>query len=249
MAGHSKWANIKHKKRKQDEKRGAVFTKLIRELTVAAREGGEDLSCNGRLRLAIDKAQAENMPKDKIQAAIDRGAGNVEGVVLEAIRYEGYGPAGVAFMVDCLTDNRNRTVAEVRHAFSKAGGNLGTEGSVRYLFERQGMIVVDPAVAEDALLAVVLEAGATDMLATEEGFEVETTREEFEAVCQALAQAALPVLEAVIAWVPASMIEVSATDAEKVLTLFERLDQLDDVQEVVHNGNIAAEVMQHWLTS
>ena len=247
MAGHSKWANIKHKKKKQDEKRGAVFTRLIRELTVAAREGGDDLTANSRLRLAVEKAQQGNMPKDKIQSAIDRGAGNIEGLVLEAIRYEGYGPSGVAFIVDCLTDNRNRTVAEVRHAFSKAGGNLGTDGSVSYLFEHRGVILVAPDADEGQVMDVALEAGALDIHTREEGHEVLMERSAFDAVREALEAATLTIVSAEITWLPSNAVAVNDDEAAKVLTLQDKLDQLDDVQSVVHNGEISDDAMNDWL--
>jgi YebC/PmpR family DNA-binding regulatory protein len=243
MAGHSKWANIKHRKAAQDAKRGKIFTKLIRELTVASREGGSDADSNPRLRAAIDKALSNNMTRDTVERAVKRGAGELDGQELETIIYEGYGPGGTAVMVETMTDNRNRTVASVRHAFTKAGGNLGTDGSVAYLFEKKGVIAYDAEVDEDALMEAALEGGADDVLAHDDGsLEVFTTPEEFGAVKDALDQAGFAAENAEVTMVPSTKAELDADTAAKFLRLIDILEDDDDVQEVYHNGDISDEV-------
>lgn len=240
MAGHSKWANIQHRKKAQDKKRGKVFTKLIREITVAARQGG-DPAANPRLRLAMDKALAANMTKDTIERAIKRGSGDQDGQQLEEIRYEGYGVGGVAVMVDCLTDNRQRTVAEVRHAFSKNGGNMGNDGSVAYLFQRLGILSFDTRegqVSEDALLEAALEAGADDVQ-SEDGFtEVITSPESYNAVVDALSAAGFEPMESDVTMRPDTMIELDEDHARTLMKMLEALEDLDDVQEVYSNAEL-----------
>ncbi len=244
MAGHSKWANIRHRKSAQDAKRGKIFTKLIRELTVAARLGGSDPAANPRLRAAIDKALSHNMPKDTIQRAINKGSGAGDDSNYEEVRYEGYGPGGVAGMVDCLTDNRNRTVAEVRHAFTKAGGNLGTDGSVAYLFSKTGVINFPAGSDEDAIMEAALEAGAEDVATHDDGsIEVLTAPEEFEAVKQALEAAGLQPESAEVTMRASTSVTLNAADAEKMVRLLERLEDLDDVQQVYSNADISEEVL------
>lgn len=234
MAGHSKWANIKHKKGKEDAKRAKIFTKLIREITVAAR-GGEDLSMNPALRLAVDKANQSNMPKDTINRAIAKGAGLTDGADMTATKYEGYGPASIAVWVHCLTDNKNRTVAEVRHAFSKSGGNLGTEGSVSFQFQQKGLIYIAKNQSEEKLLELVLDAGADDMLIHEDKFEVHTSPAAYEAVCQQLSE--LEILNKELTFVADNYIDLDNEQAEKVMKLVDMLEDLDDVQEVFTNAN------------
>ena len=244
MAGHSKWANIKHRKAAQDAKRGKVFTKLIREITVSARVGGADAGSNPRLRTAIDKALAENMTKDTIERAIKRGAGDMDGDNYEEIRYEGYAPGGVAVMVDCLTDNRNRTVSDVRHAFSKCGGNLGTDGSVAYLFSKQGVLSYPPGSDEEQLLEVALEAGADDVVSSTDGsIDVITTPEAFSTVLEALQSAALPPEMAEVTQRPANSVDLGLEDAQKVMRLVEMLEDLDDVQSVYSNADFSDEIL------
>jgi len=243
MAGHSKWANIKHKKAAVDKQRGKLWTKLIREITVAAKEGGE-LASNPRLRLAVDKGQAANMPKDTIERAIKRGAGAGEGEDYEEIRYEGYGPGGTAIMVDCMTDNRNRTASEVRHAFTKHGGNLGTDGSVAYLFTRRGILSYEPGADEDAIMDAALEAGAEDVVSNDDGsIDVYTTPEDFETVQQAMLDASLEPAHAEVTYEAATLAELDRDGAEKLLRLIDVLEDLDDVQEVFSNADIPAEIM------
>jgi len=233
MAGHSKWANIQHRKERQDARRGKIFTKLIREITVAARLGGGDPNFNPRLRLAIEKAKAENMPGENIERAIKRGTGELEGVHYEEVRYEGYGPGGAAVMVDCLTDNRTRTVADVRHAFSKHGGNLGTDGSVAFLFKHCGQIVLAPGTAEDKVMEVAIEAGAEDVLTNEDGsIEVITAPQDFAAVKAALEKAGLKPAFAEVTFKPTTETELKGEDAVKMQKLLDALENLDDVQEV-----------------
>jgi YebC/PmpR family DNA-binding regulatory protein len=233
MAGHSKWANIKHKKAATDAKRGKIFTRLIKEITVAAKMGGGDISCNPRLRLAVDKAYENNMPKDNVERAVKRGAGDLEGVNYEELRYEGYGPAGVAVMVDCLTDNKIRTVADVRHAFSKHGGNLGTDGSVAFLFKHCGQMLFAPGTDEDKLMEAALEAGAEDVVTNEDGsIEVVTDPYEFAAVKEALVKAGLQPEVGEVTMKPASENELTGDDAAKMRKLLDALESLDDVQEV-----------------
>ncbi|MEZ5523870.1 MAG: YebC/PmpR family DNA-binding transcriptional regulator [Pseudomonadales bacterium] len=241
MAGHSKWANIKHRKAAQDAKRGKVFTRFIRELTVAARAGGGNPDENPRLRLAVDRAKSANMPKDTMQRAIDRGVGG-EGENLEEITYEGYGQAGVAVLVETMTDNRNRTVAEVRHAFSKFGGNLGTDGSVAYLFTKQGQITFEPGVDEDAIMEAALEAGADDVVTNDdESIDVVTTPEEFANVKEALEAAGLEPVNAEVAMVPSTSVDLDVETGTKVMKLIDMLEDLDDVQNVYHNAEIPDE--------
>ena len=237
MAGHSKWANIQHRKGRQDEKRGKVWTRIIREIMVAARQGGGDPTANPRLRLAIDKAKAANMPADNIKRNVDKATGNLEGVVYEEIRYEGYGIGGAAIIVDTMTDNRVRTVAEVRHAFSKYGGNMGTEGSVAFQFKNVGQLVFAPGTSEDQVMEVALEAGADDVLTDEDGaIEVLTAPGEFEAVKNALQAAGLEPADAGVTMRPDVTIELTGEDAERMQKLLDVLEDLDDVQEVFHNA-------------
>ena len=237
MAGHSKWANIQHRKGRQDEKRGKIWTRIIREITVAARAGGGDLSANPRLRLAVDKAKAANMPADRIKYNLDKATGNAEGLTYEEIRYEGYGIGGAAIIVDTMTDNRVRTVAEVRHAFSKHGGNMGTEGSVAFQFKNVGQLIFAPGTNEDKVMEVALEAGADDVVTDEEGaIEVLTAPTEFEAVKNALQAAGLEPAEAGVTMRPDLTIELTGDDAERMQKLLDVLEDLDDVQEVFHNA-------------
>jgi YebC/PmpR family DNA-binding regulatory protein len=245
MAGHSKWANIKHRKAAQDQKRGKEWSRLIREVTVAAREGGGDASANPRLRLALDKAFAANMPKDTVERAVQRGAGGLEGENYDEIRYEGYGPGGTAVMVDCMTDNRNRTAAEVRHAFTKHGGNLGTDGSVAYLFTKQGVISFPPGTDEDVVMEAALEAGAEDVIANDDGsVDVTCTPEDFEAVRGALAAAGLETDQAEVTYQASTLAELDQEAAEKLLKMVDALEDLDDVQEVHTNAEIAPEILE-----
>ena len=233
MAGHSKWANIQHRKGRQDEKRGAAFSKVAKEITVAAKMGGGDPGFNPRLRLAVDKAKAINMPKDKIENAIKKGTGELEGVNYEELRYEGYGIGGAAVMVDCLTDNKTRTVAEVRHAFSKHGGNLGTDGSVAFMFKHCGQIVFAPGVSEDKVMDAAIEAGAEDVSTSDDGsIEVITGPGDFLAVKDALAKAGLTPEFAEVTMKPQSESELAGDDAAKMQKLLDALEGLDDVQEV-----------------
>ena len=245
MAGHSKFANIKHRKAAQDKKRGKIFTKLIREITVAARGGGGgDVATNPRLRLAVDKALAANMTRDTIERAIKRGTGEGDDAVYEEIRYEGYGPGGTAVMVDCMTDNRNRTVSEVRHAFSKSGGNLGTDGSVAYLFNRMGLLTCAAGSDEEAVLEAALEAGAEDVETAEDGsIEVYTSYEDFISVKDAMVAAGFEPENAEVIEKPATSTDVSFDDAEKIMCLIDTLEDLDDVQEVHTNADFSDEVM------
>ena len=240
MAGHSKWANIQHRKGRQDAKRGKIFTKLIKEITVAARLGGGDANFNPRLRLAIEKAKTESMPKDNIENAIKRGTGELDGVNYEEIRYEGYGPGGAAVIVDCLTDNRVRTVADVRHALAKCGGNLGTDGSVVFQFKHCGQIVLAPGADEDKVMEVALEAGAEDVTSNEDGsIEVITApNSDLATVKDALEQAGLPTVLAEIAMKPLNETEVAGDDAVKFQKMLDMLDDLDDVQEVYTSANL-----------
>ena len=237
MAGHSKWANIQHRKGRQDEKRGKVWTRVIREIMVAARAGGGDLQVNPRLRLAIEKAKAVNMPADTIKRNIDKATGNLEGVHYEEIRYEGYGIGGVAFMVDTMTDNKVRTVAEVRHALSKHGGNLGTDGSVAFQFKHCGQLILAPGTSEDAVMEIALEAGAQDVLTDEDGaIEVLTDPAEYEAVKAALDKAGMPPAMAEITYRADISIDLSEEDQIKMQKIIDALEDLDDVQEVYHNA-------------
>ena len=233
MAGHSKWANIQHRKGRQDAKRGKVFTKLIKEITVAAKMGGGDPGANPRLRLAIDKAKAQSLPKDNIDNAIKRGTGQLEGVSYEEIRYEGYGIGGAAVMVDCLTDNKTRTVADVRHAFAKNGGNMGTEGSVSFQFKHCGQFLFAPGTSEDQVMEAALEAGAEDVLTNEDGsVEVLCAPADFHAVKAGLEQSGLKAEVADVTLKPLNETELAGEDAAKMQRLLDALDALDDVQEV-----------------
>ncbi|MDP1933695.1 MAG: YebC/PmpR family DNA-binding transcriptional regulator [Nitrosomonas sp.] len=233
MAGHSKWANIKHKKAAQDAKRGKVFTRLIKEITVAARMGGGDPDSNPRLRLAVDKAYDQNMPKDNVERAIKRGSGTLDGADYEEIRYEGYGIAGAAVMVDCMTDNRVRTVADVRHAFTKYGGNLGTDGSVNFLFKHCGQLIFAPGTNEDKLIEVALEGGAEDVISSEDGsIEVITDPYEFINVKEALEKAGFKAELAEVTMKPSNEAVLSGDDAVKMQKLLDALENLDDVQNV-----------------
>lgn len=244
MAGHSKWANIQHRKGAQDAKRGKLFTKLIREITVAARMGGSDASTNPRLRAAIDKALGSNMTKDVIERATKRGAGEVEGANYEEIRYEGYGPNGIAIMLDCMTDNRNRTVAEVRHVFSKRGGNMGTDGSVAYLFNKKGIISFAEGADEDAIMEVALEAGAEDIVTNQDGsVDVFTAPEDYAAVKDAIDAAGIEVRSAEVTMHPDTTISLELEDAQKALAMIEAFEDLDDVQQVYTNADFSDEVM------
>jgi YebC/PmpR family DNA-binding regulatory protein len=239
VAGHSKWANIQHRKGRQDEKRGKVWTRVIREIMVAARQGGGDLSANPRLRLAVEKAKAANMPADTIKRNIDKATGNLEGVQYEEIRYEGYGIGGAAIIVDTMTDNKVRTVAEVRHAFSKYGGNMGTEGSVAFQFRKVGQLILAPGTSEDKVLEVALDAGAEDVVSDEDGaIEVITAPAEFEKVKDALEAASLKPELAEVTMRPENTIELVGEDAARMQKLLDILEDLDDVQDVFHNAAI-----------
>ena len=241
MAGHSKWANIQHRKGRQDEKRGKVWTRVIREITVAARQGGADLSANPRLRLAVDKAKAANMPAERIKYNIDKASGNLEGVSYEEIRYEGYGIGGAAIIVDCMTDNRVRTVAEVRHAFSKYGGNMGSEGSVAFQFKHCGQLIFAPGTSEDQVMEVALEAGADDVISDDDGaVEVLCAVAGFERVKDALAAAGLQPEVAEVTMRPESEIDLEGDDAARMRKLLDVIEDLDDVQAVYHNAAIDA---------
>ena len=239
MAGHSKWANIQHRKGRQDEKRGRVWTRITREIIVAARAGGGDIAMNPRLRLAIEKAKAANMPADNIKRNVDKATGNLDGVTYEEIRYEGYGIGGAAIIVDCMTDNRVRTVAEVRHAFSKHGGNLGTEGSVAFQFKHVGQFLFAPGVSEDKVMEVALEAGAEDVLTHEDGsIEVLSAPGDFETVKNALEGAGLNAEMAEVTMRADTPVELSGDDAARMQKLLDVLEDLDDVQEVYHNAEL-----------
>jgi YebC/PmpR family DNA-binding regulatory protein len=244
MAGHSKWANIKHRKAAQDAKRGKAFTKLIRELVVAAKQGGPEPADNPRLRAAVDKALGANMTRDTVDRAIARGAGTNEADDMEELTYEGYAPGGIAVLVEVMTDNRNRTVAEVRHAFSKRNGNLGTDGSVAYLFSRKGQITFEPGVDEEQLMDAALEAGAEDIETHEDGsVDVITPWEEFAAIKQALEEAGLVAADGEVAMIAATTVPVDADGAEKIMGLVDALEDLDDVQNVYTNVDISDEVI------
>ncbi len=246
MAGHSKWANIKHRKAGQDALRGKIFTKILREITVAAKSGGADPASNSALRTAIDKALGANMRRDTIDTAVKKAVGALEGVNYEVVLYEGYGPGGTAVMVDCLTDNRNRTVGEVRHAFTKAGGNLGTDGSVAYMFSKIGIISYAPgAVDEDALMEAALDAGADDVITNDDGsMDVMTTPESYLEVKDALVASGFEPDNAEVTMQAATMTDLDAEGAEKMMRLIERLEDLDDVQNVYSNADISDEIME-----
>ena len=244
MAGHSKWANIQHRKNAQDAKRGKLFTKLIREITVAARMGDPDPNANPRLRLAVDKALAGNMTKDTIERAIKRGSGAQEGENFEEVRYEGYGPGGVAVMVDCVTDNRNRTVAEVRHAFTKSGGNLGTDGSVAYQFTKAGIISYPSGSDEDTIMEAALEAGAEDIVTNDDGsIDVLTEPDMFVDIKEAMIAAGLKPEQAEVTMRADISTPLEVDDAGKMVRLLETLEDLDDVQEVYSNADISEDVL------
>jgi len=238
MSGHSKWATIKRKKAVLDSKRGKIFTKLIKEITIAARGGG-DVAGNPRLRLAVDNAKAQNMPLDNIERAIKKATGELEGVTYHELTYEGYGPAGIAILVEVATDNKNRTVAEVRHLFSKNGGSMGETGSVAWMFDRKGIITL-PAEGkkEDDVMEIVLDAGADDLTTEEEYFEVQTTVESFETVRRTLVDKKFTIENASLQWIAKNMIEIKGEDAEKVVKMIEALEDLDDVQNVYSNVDI-----------
>ncbi len=236
MAGHSKWANIQHRKNKQDAKRGKLFTKLIREITVAARMGGGDLNSNPRLRLAVDKALAANMTRETIDRATKRGAGGLDGAQMEEIRYEGYGPKGVAVLVDTLTDNRNRTVAEIRHAFSKSGGNLGTTGSVGYLFSKKGVITFPPGSKEERILEIALEAGAEDAITyPDNSIDILVEENQLPTLAKLYQDKNLNLANSEVTWLASTKVELNDEDQEKLDHLIEQLEDLDDVQNVYTN--------------
>ncbi len=244
MAGHSKWANIQHRKGAQDAKRGKIFTKLIREITTSSRLGGPDPRANPRLRTAVDKALVNNMTRDTIDRAIKRGAGAADGDNYEEIRYEGYGPGGVAVIVDCMTDNRVRTVADVRHAFTKCGGNMGTDGSVAYLFSKVGLLNYAPGADEDKLMEVALEVGALDVITNDDGsIEVLTSPEEFSQIKDAMLAAKLIPEQAEVTLRASTSATLKADDAAKMLKLLDMLEDLDDVQNVYSNADISDEVL------
>ena len=246
MAGHSKWANIQHRKGKQDAVRGRIFTKLVREISVAARTGGGDPAGNPRLRLAVEKAVAASMPKDNIERAIKKATGELEGVEYEELRYEGYAPGGVAVIVDCMTDNRQRTVADVRAAFTKLGGNLGTEGSVAFLFRRRGVLSYAPGADEDVITEAAIEAGAEDIQVNDEdrSIEVFSTPEDYQQVKQAMEAAGCPPDEAEITFRADTQITVEGDTARQVARLLDRLEELDDVQAVYSNADLPSEAYE-----
>jgi YebC/PmpR family DNA-binding regulatory protein len=246
MSGHSKWSTIKHKKGAADAKRGKIFTRIIKEMTIAARLGGGDPEGNPRLRAAVAEAKANNMPKDNIERAIKRGSGELEGAMYEEVTYEGYGPGGVAIIVEALTDNGNRTTPEIRHAFEKNGGNLGTPGSVKFQFERKGYFAVEKSAAdEDKLMEIALEAGADDLQADDpDAFEIYTSPEAFEAVRQALENSKIATIEAKLGMIPANYVSLDESKSRQVMKLLEVLDDHDDVQNVWSNFDIPAEMME-----
>lgn len=244
MAGHSKWANIQHRKGAQDAKRGKLFTKLLREVTVAAKAGGGDPASNARLRAAVEKAHGGNVPKDTVERAVKRAAGDLDGASIEEVRYEGYGPGGVAVMVDCMTDNRNRTVSEVRHAFTKCGGNLGTDGSVAYLFSQVGQLSFPDSMDEERLMEAALEAGADDMVINDDGsFDVLTSPEEFGTVKDSLSGAGLEPEQSEVTMRPANNISVGLDEAKQMVRLLDMLDEADDVQQVYSNADISEDIL------
>lgn len=244
MAGHSKWANIKHRKGKQDAVKGKIFTKLIREITVAARHGGGNEEDNPRLRLIVDKALTQNMPRDTIDRAIKRGAGGLDAANVEEVRYEGYGPHGVAILVNCMTDNRNRAVGEVRHAFTKHGGNLGTDGSVSYLFKQRGLLSFAPGSNEDKIMQIALDNGADDIVTNSDGtIDVLTSAEDLAKVKTAMEKEKLQPTTAEVTMLASTQVALDKESGEKVLTLLEALDELDDVQNVYSNADFPDELM------
>lgn len=245
MAGHSKWANIQHRKKAQDAKRGKLFTRLIREVMVAAKAAGSDLNGNPALRTAVDKAKAQSVPKDAIERAIKRGAGELDGSDYEEIRYEGYGPAGIAIIVDCLTDNRNRTVAEVRHAFTKSGGNLGQGGSVAFMFNSMGVLTYPPGSDEEKIMDAALEAGADDVVTEDDGMiEVITSPEDYVKIRQVMTEQDLEPIDSELTMRTSNNTELSVEDGEKVMRLIDMLEELDDVQEVFSNADFPDELLQ-----
>jgi len=244
MAGHSKWANIQHRKGAQDKKRGKLFTKLIREITVAARMGGGDMNSNPRLRLAVDKAKAQSMPKDNIERAIKRGSGELDGADYQELRYEGYGPGGTAVMVDCLTDNRNRTVADVRHAFTKFGGNLGADGSVNYLFNHVGQLLFPSDSDEEAVMEAAIDAGAEDVVVdADESIEVLTEPAEFEGVRDKMVEAGFEPETAQLTMRASTSSALEVKEAASMIKMLEMLEDIDDVQEVYSNADISDDVL------
>ena len=244
MAGHSKWANIQHRKGAQDKKRGKLFTKLIREITVAAKMGGGDIDSNPRLRMAIDKAKGQSMPKDNIERAVKRGAGELDGADYLELRYEGYGPGGTAVMVDCLTDNKNRTVAEIRHAFTKYGGNLGADGSVNYLFNNVGQLVYEPGSDEDAIMEAAIDAGAEDVVVEDDGsIDVLTEPDAYEAVRDAMIAAGYKPQNTQLTMRASTSATLGVKEATSMVKMLELLEDLDDVQEVYSNADISQEVL------
>lgn len=247
MSGHSKWASIKHKKAAMDAKRGKVFTRYIKEITVAARIGGGDPDANPRLRHAIDGAKSVNMPQDNIKKAIQRGTGELEGVHYEEITYEGYGPGGIALMVETVTDNKNRTVADIRHVFAKYNGNLGEQGCVSYLFSKKGLIIIDKeAIEEDDLMELALDNGAEDMRVEESNYEIVTQVEDFEAVLSAINSREIPFVSAEISMIPSTYIKLEGKHAEQMLKLMEKIEDLDDVQNVWANFDISEEEINQY---
>ena len=246
MSGHSKWSTIKHKKAKADAERGKIFTKLIREITVAARNGGGDVNANPRLRTAVQAAKAVNMPANNIERAIKKGTGELPGVVYEEITYEGYGPGGVAVLAEVMTDNKNRTVADIRHIFTRNGGNLGETGCVGWLFDKRGVIYVDKSrTSEDDLMMIVLDAGALDVRTEEQSYEVVTPPEKLEAVKEALERSKIGDVSAEVTMIPRNMIKLEGKEAEQVLKLVEAIDEYEDVQKVYANFDIDEDVMEN----
>lgn len=247
MSGHSKWSSIKHKKAATDQKRGKIFTRFIRELTIAARAGGGDPESNSRLRHAIDGAKAVNMPSDNIKKAIQRGTGELEGINYEELSYEGYGPGGVAILAEAMTDNKNRTVSEVRYVFNKYNGNLGEQGCVSWMFTRKGMIIVSTsAIGEDELLEIVLENGAEDMKKEGDNYEISTSTEDFDKVHQALKAKNIAIESAEISKIPSTYIKLEGRQAEQMLKLYDKLEELEDIQNVWANFDIADEVIDQF---
>jgi YebC/PmpR family DNA-binding regulatory protein len=247
MSGHSKWSSIKHKKAATDQKRGKIFTRFIRELTIAARAGGGDPESNSRLRHAIDGARAANMPSDNIKKAVQRGTGELEGVNYEELSYEGYGPGGVALLVEAMTDNKNRTVSEVRYVFNKYNGNLGEQGCVSWMFTRKGMIIVpQSAIGEDELMEIVLENGAEDMVKEGDNYEISTSTEDFDKVHQALKAKNIAIESAEMSKVPSTYIKLEGRPAEQMLKLYDKLEELEDIQNVWANFDIADEVIDQF---
>lgn len=239
MSGHNKWSSIKHRKGAQDAKRGKIFTKLIKEITVAARAGGGDIEANPRLRSAVAAAKVENMPKDNIERAIKKGSGDLEGVSYEENSYEGYGPGGAAILVESLTDNKNRAVAEIRHIFNKYGGNMGENGCVAWMFDKKGYLRVDKAVvAEEKLMEIALEAGAEDVLEDDDSFEVTTEPQDFEGIKEALEAAGIPFSDAEVTMLPQTLNPLTGAEAERMLKLMEAMEDCDDVQKVYTNADI-----------